>query len=74
MSSRNENLDEAGRVKAGLLNNLIRSTLSDEEVAGALTEAGFDVDYIVSRDGRRFAAASLTCGDRVVRLIDNVAC
>lgn len=74
MSSRNENLDAAGRVKAALLNNLIRSTLTDAEVIRGLTEAGFDVDYIVSRDGRRFAAASLQCGDRVVRLIDNVAC
>ncbi len=73
MSSRNENLDGPGRVKAGLLNNLIRSTLEDDEVARALTEAGFEVDYIVSREGRRFAAASLECGDRVVRLIDNVA-
>lgn len=74
MSSRNENLDESGRVKAGLLNNLIRSTLDDDAVAKGLAEAGFDVDYVVSRDGRRFAAASLTCGDRVVRLIDNVVC
>lgn len=73
MSSRNENLDTAGRVKAAMLNQLIRAPLSDEEVSQALTEAGFDVDYIISREGRRFAAASLTCGDRVVRLIDNVA-
>ena len=73
MSSRNENLDAAGRVKAGLLNNLIRSSLDDEEVATALTEEGFEVDYIVSREGRRFAAASLDCGGRIVRLIDNVA-
>ncbi len=74
MSSRNENLDAAGRAKAGLLNRLIRSNLSDAQVAQALSEAGFEVDYIVSRDGRRFAAASLACGDRVVRLIDNVPC
>ncbi len=73
MSSRNENLDDAGRTRAGLLNALIRSTLGDDEVADALAEAGFEVDYIVSRAGRRFAAASLECGDRVVRLIDNVA-
>ena len=73
MSSRNENLDAAGRVKAGILNDLIRSPLDDEAVAEALTEAGFEVDYVLSREGRRFAAASLTCGDRVVRLIDNTA-
>ncbi len=74
MSSRNENLDEAGRAKAAVLNELIRSTQDDEAVTRALSEAGFDVDYIVTREGRRFAAASLVCGDRVVRLIDNVAC
>ncbi len=73
MSSRNENLDAPGRIKAGLLNSLIRSTLDDEAVATALTEAGFEVDYIVSKAGRRFAAASVDCGDRSVRLIDNVA-
>lgn len=73
MSSRNRNLDGPGRVRAGLLNNLIRSALDDETVAQALTQAGFAVDYVVSREGRRFAAASLDCGDRQVRLIDNVA-
>lgn len=73
MSSRNENLDEIGRAKAGLLNTLIRSSLDDNMVSEALTGAGFDVDYIVSRDGRRFAAASLDCSGRTVRLIDNVA-
>ena len=73
MSSRNENLDASGRARAGLLNKLIRGSLDDAAVAEALTEAGFDVDYIVTRDGRRYAAASLVCGDRSVRLIDNVA-
>jgi pantoate--beta-alanine ligase len=73
MSSRNENLDESGRATAGLLNTLIRSGLPDGLVVDVLTEAGFDVDYIVSKNGRRFAAAGLACGDRTVRLIDNVA-
>jgi pantoate--beta-alanine ligase len=73
MSSRNENLDAAGRKRAAVMNTLIQSPLDDATVADALTESGFEVDYIVSRDGRRFAAASLACGDRTVRLIDNVA-
>lgn len=73
MSSRNENLDEAGRAKAGLLNTLIRSCLDDGIVTDALAEAGFEVDYVVSKCGRRFAAASLVCGERSVRLIDNVS-
>jgi len=72
MSSRNENLDGCGRAKAGLLNSLIRSSLDDAVVREALTRSGFDVDYIVTRNGRRFAAASLDCGERTVRLIDNV--
>lgn len=73
MSSRNENLDAAGRVKAAELNRLIRSDADDAAVTRALTDAGFDVDYVVRRDGRRFAAASLECAGRRVRLIDNVA-
>jgi pantoate--beta-alanine ligase len=73
MSSRNENLDAPGRARAGRLNCLIASPLDDENVAEALAAEGFEVDYVVSRRGRRFAAASLRCGDRVVRLIDNVA-
>jgi len=73
LSSRNANLDEAGRATAGQLNSLIRSSLDDQMVADALDRAGFDVDYILSRGGRRFAAASLDCGGRTVRLIDNVA-
>jgi len=73
MSSRNENLDPRGRAKAALLNTLIRSQADDDAVIRSLTEAGFDVDYVVRRHGRRFAAASLACGGRTVRLIDNVA-
>lgn len=73
MSSRNENLDSARREQAGLLNRLIRSLEDDAAVSRALADAGFNVDYVVSRDGRRFAAASVQCRDRSVRLIDNVA-
>ncbi|MCB1683626.1 MAG: pantoate--beta-alanine ligase [Pseudomonadales bacterium] len=72
MSSRNELLDAPSRARAGQLNVLIRSDLDDAAVMQTLTAAGFDVDYVVSREGRRFAAASLRSGERVVRLIDNV--
>jgi hypothetical protein len=72
MSSRNENLDGPARAKAGVLNGLIRSGLDDRAVALTLTEAGFCVDYVVSKNGRRFAAASLKCGEKSIRLIDNV--
>lgn len=73
LSSRNENLDTEGRARAAHLNRLLRSPQPDECVASALASQGFEVDYVVSREGRRFGAASLRCGDRTVRLIDNVA-
>ena len=72
LSSRNENLDAAGRARAASINQLIRSPLSDAGVADALARDGFEVDYVASRRGRRFAAASLRCGEKTVRLIDNV--
>ena len=72
LSSRNLNLSASGRKTAPELNRWLRSTLDDDAVAGKLTAAGFDVDYVVSRDGRRFGAAALKNGDLAVRLIDNV--
>ena len=72
LSSRNLNLSAAGRETAPTLNRLLRSGLDDEAVAGELAAAGFDVDYVVSREGRRFGAASLMNGELAVRLIDNV--
>jgi len=72
MSSRNENLDPAGRMRAARLNQLLRSALTDDCVTRALEAGGFEVDYVVSRDGRRLGAASLRCGEKTVRLIDNV--
>ncbi len=71
LSSRNLNLDASGRTKAPLIHELISSGMPDCEVTTLLTEAGFDVDYVESRDGRRFVAAAI--GENpVVRLIDNV--
>jgi len=72
MSSRNEYLDEQGRDSAPKLHALLSSNLADDDVAAELARAGFDVDYVVTRAERRFAAASLRCGNRDVRLIDNV--
>ena len=72
MSSRNEYLDEQGRDSAAKLHALLSSNLADDDVAAELARAGFDVDYVVTRAERRFAAASLRCGNRDVRLIDNV--
>ncbi len=72
LSSRNELLDASARGRAADINQLLRSPLGDDGVREALTRAGFDVDYVVTREGRRFAAASVRSGDRTVRLIDNV--
>jgi len=72
LSSRNALLDDAGRRLAPLLNATLRQPVDDKTVIARLTGAGFEVDYVESHDGRRFAAATVRCGDREVRLIDNV--
>lgn len=72
LSSRNELLDVPGRETAGILNKLIRTDLDDAAVSVALSEAGFSVDYIVTKRQRRFAAATISCEQGDVRLIDNV--
>lgn len=73
MSTRNLRLTETDRSLAPLFPQQLRSSASDQEVIAALTNLGFDVDYVVSRTGRRFGAASLGSGEHCVRLIDNVA-
>ncbi|MCZ6853225.1 MAG: pantoate--beta-alanine ligase [Gammaproteobacteria bacterium] len=73
MSSRNAYLDERGRDRAPRLHALLTSQLNDEHVAVELARAGFKVDYVITRAARRFAAASLHCGHREIRLIDNVS-
>lgn len=73
LSSRNLNLDAASRKKAPLLHELIMSDADDETVAAELSRAGFRVEYVSSRYGRRFVAARIGEGEHEVRLIDNVA-
>ena len=72
MSSRNRNLDCESRRKAPLMYELLNSDFADDQVASQLADAGFDVDYVVTKFNRRFAAASLGLADKKVRLIDNV--
>jgi pantoate--beta-alanine ligase len=72
LSSRNLNLDANGQSLAPRLHELISSTFDDAEVVHLLTELGFNVDYVVTQRGRRFAAARLGSGANQVRLIDNV--
>ena len=72
LSSRNALLDAEGRRLAPKLHELLRSPGSDAEVAESLAKIGFRVDYVTTRQGRRLAAAALSCDGRMVRLIDNV--
>lgn len=72
MSSRNALLTGESRKLAATLNRALRSRDSDGAVCEELERLGFAVDYIVSRFGRRFAAASVPARRGSVRLIDNV--
>ncbi len=72
LSSRNALLDERGRRLAPRFPELLRAPLSDAEVGERLRAAGFDVDYVKTRRGRRFGAVVVHGQDRSVRLIDNV--
>ncbi len=73
LSSRNARLDSAARTLAPTLYERLSSNLDDASVARQLAGAGFSVDYVETRDGRRFGAASLASDGGQVRLIDNVA-
>jgi len=68
MSSRNARLSPAQRAQAVAFSEILSSSPGAAEAAQRLKAAGFDVDYVVDRSGRRFGAIRL--GE--VRLIDNV--
>lgn len=68
-SSRNMLLGELSRKKAPLIYKTIKDTsISDKEAKKILENEGFEVDYIETLWGRRFAAARIGG----IRLIDNV--
>ena len=69
LSSRNRRLLPCDRRKAPQFYRALASAPSAEAAGRALRAAGFVVDYVEDRDGRRLGAVRL--GD--VRLIDNVA-
>ena len=68
LSSRNRRLLPADRQKAPQLYRTLSSARTENEASEALRAAGFVVDYVEDRDGRRLAAVRLGG----VRLIDNV--
>lgn len=68
LSSRNRRLSAADRARAPALYRILSSAPTPAAAAAELAAAGFAVDYVDDRDGRRLAAARLGG----VRLIDNV--
>lgn len=68
MSSRNARLSPAERARAPAFAEILRSSAGAAEARQRLKAAGFEVDYVEDRSGRRFGAVKL--GD--VRLIDNL--
>lgn len=72
MSSRNWLLSARERAQAPDLHRLLARSIAErqstETAAGELTRAGFEVEYVADRSGRRLAAVRLG----KVRLIDNV--
>ena len=68
LSSRNLKLDPDRRRGAAAFPRALAESASAAEARARLEAAGFAVDYVEDRDGRRFGAVRL--GD--VRLIDNV--
>ncbi|MFW6092555.1 MAG: pantoate--beta-alanine ligase [Pseudomonadota bacterium] len=72
MSSRNARLGAQGRALAPQFYALLRTPVDDAEVRARLTHAGFEVDYVETRRGRRFGAVIVAGRDGDVRLIDNV--
>ena len=68
MSSRNQLLDKWQREKAAILYAALNQSRSADQAREALTQQGFEVNYVEDIAGRRLAAARL--GD--TRLIDNV--
>lgn len=69
LSSRNQRLSPSDRLKAPLFYRTLSTAPSPDAAARTLREAGFAVDYVEDRNGRRLGAVRLGG----VRLIDNVA-
>ena len=73
MSSRNLNLSDCDRKKAPAFHEILRTSTDDDQAKEKLAAAGFEVDYVESKSGRRFGAVVMGDEKTPVRLIDNVA-
>ncbi len=72
MSSRNKLLSQPARQVAAHFNRELRRSGTDAQVMEALEGFGMQVDYVETRENRRFGAVQVNCGEHSVRLIDNV--
>jgi pantoate--beta-alanine ligase len=68
LSSRNARLSPESRVRAARFPELMAAGGDSQRVREQLTSSGFEVDYVVDSDGRRFGAVVVDG----VRLIDNI--
>jgi pantoate--beta-alanine ligase len=68
LSSRNRGLHPLERQRAPQLYRALSSAPTADVASRRLREAGFEVDYVEDREGRRLGAVRLGA----VRLIDNV--
>lgn len=68
LSSRNRRLSPEAREQAAAFPRILGGAASAEDAVAALREAGFGVDYVEDREGRRFGAVTL----EGIRLIDNL--
>lgn len=72
MSSRNLNLTATDRSLSPEFHQILLSAKDDVAARQALQDAGFEVDYVETIDGRRFGAVLMGTAEKPVRLIDNV--
>jgi pantoate--beta-alanine ligase len=69
LSSRNRRLSPAARMRAAVFPRVLRSAPDAATATKELQAAGFEVDYVVDREGVRLGAVRI----ETVRLIDNVS-
>ena len=72
ISSRNRLLDNESKELASHFNKALYLDETDEAVSNKLKELGFSVNYVETREGRRFGSVTISGNKNEVRLIDNV--